>query len=138
MHKDMMHSGNLETDYTPASQLRQPGASRAGGQCAEMKGDGERCKARALAGSELCYFHDPSKETERRAARRAGGISRSRQPKVLTLETPLLAFGSLHEVKRLLADTISWTLRGDIEPKTANAVALLVNMLLRAIQQDGA
>lgn len=36
--------------------------------CKARKQDGSKCEASALAGSEFCFFHDPSRSADRRAA----------------------------------------------------------------------
>ena len=41
--------------------------------CQARKQDGSKCEASVLAGSEFCFFHDPSKCADRRAAQSLGG-----------------------------------------------------------------
>jgi hypothetical protein len=42
--------------------------------CEAMTRQGARCKAPPLTGGRFCFHHDPEKATERRQARRKGGL----------------------------------------------------------------
>lgn len=46
-------------------------------QCAEIKDDGERCKAWSIKGSDRCWSHAPELAKKRAKARRKGGRARS-------------------------------------------------------------
>ena len=48
-------------------------------RCSCIKDDGAPCRANAQTDSELCFFHDPEAADERAAARKAGGLERSRK-----------------------------------------------------------
>ena len=43
-------------------------------RCGFRKPDGGVCQANATATSGLCFFHDPDRTADRRAAQRAGGL----------------------------------------------------------------
>ena len=101
------------------------------GLCAKIKPDGEPCGANARRGSKYCFFHDPEAKDERKAARRAGGISRTKPDAVLPPSIRLEPARSLDELKDLISKTILFTLRGQVSPKVANAVGQLVNIYLR-------
>jgi hypothetical protein len=96
---------------------------------------GTRCAAQARAGSELCFFHDPADTERRKAARRTGGLSRSRPAAVRPLDAPNLPLRSIQDVANLLADTIHHVLKGQLDPRVANAASHLGSVLIRALQQ---
>ena len=109
--------------------MRWPRAS----QCKHMREDGTRCRANTIAGSEFCFFHDPSKAAEREAAQRAGGSVG--KTAVLSPETPDVRLASVTDVVVLLGHAINQVRRGEIDPKVANAVGYLIATLLRALEQ---
>ena len=92
------------------------------GSCARIKGDGERCGARAMEGAEWCYGHDPARAQERKRNARKGGRSGGKgRPQA---ETAAL--------KREVRSVIGGVLSGQI-PQGRGAVALQgFNTLLRA------
>jgi len=103
--------------------------------CEFRKRNGERCNADAQAGKSLCVFHDPAKASEGRRARRAGGITRSRAAAVLPSSTPDHPLGNTKEVSAFLADSINQLRRGQLDPRVANGMGYLTNVLLRALEQ---
>lgn len=44
--------------------------------CTHIKADGEQCQVKAMHGSELCYWHDPSKAAQRQQSASKGGKAR--------------------------------------------------------------
>lgn len=46
--------------------------------CAATNAAGERCRAGVKPGARYCYMHDPERQAEASAARRAGGTARMR------------------------------------------------------------
>lgn len=46
-------------------------------QCEFEKTNGKRCRAPAITGSKLCFFHDPSQAAKRTQAQRLGGLASS-------------------------------------------------------------
>ena len=100
-------------------------------RCKATTKDGKRCKARALKGSDYCVAHDPSLAKKRAEWRRQGGRASSKKAtleEAEALETP-------GEIKKLLAKAINAVHNGDMDPKTANAIARLCNLQLKAIRQ---
>lgn len=100
--------------------------------CTAVKTDGERCKAQTLAGSDFCFFHHPGKSSERREARRKGGLARSR--KVICLPPgaatwQLETTGGVHDLLGMIATQV---LQGRLDPKIANSVAYICSVALRA------
>jgi hypothetical protein len=101
--------------------------------CEFVKPDGTRCRAKAVAGGTLCFFHDPDRAAQRQQARREGGRSRSRPARTLGEDAPDLRLKTAADVVRLLAEAINHTRRGAMDPKVANAIGCLAGQLLRAI-----
>jgi hypothetical protein len=104
-------------------------------KCEFGKKNGERCGADAQTGKGLCVFHDPDKASEGHRARRAGGIARSRPAAVLPLDTPDHPLGNPKQVSDLLSDSVNRLLRGQLDPRVANAMGYLASVLLRALEQ---
>ncbi len=100
--------------------------------CHAVKRDGRRCRAIALPGSDFCFFHDPSKADERREAQSLGG--RQGRMKTLDPSTPDVNVEDCRGVVSLLSQTISQVRRGEIDPRVANAVGYLANVLIRATE----
>jgi hypothetical protein len=83
----------------------------------------------------LCVFHDPTRATEGRRARHAGGINRSRSAATLPFDARDHALGTTKDVSTLLADSINQLRRGQLDPRVANAMGYLATVLLRALEQ---
>jgi len=98
--------------------------------CAAIKTDGERCHANALVSSQWCYFHDPESADERIAASRRGG--EKNRPVTLPPGTPDFPLASASDASVLIGRTINQLLRGEIDPKIANAVGYLVTVKIKA------
>lgn len=105
-------------------------------QCRHAKPDRSRCRANALHGSRFCFFHDPNSAVAREAARRNGGIERSRRAAVLPTNTPDRPLTNAADVTGLLAETINQVRRGEIDPRISNAVGYLAGILLKAKERD--
>lgn len=102
--------------------------------CPGEKKDGTNCQAALMAGSRSCYYHDPSKADERRKAQSKGGCAN--RMKTLPAGTSDVRMESGSDVVRLLSETINQVRRGEIEPRVANAVGYLANILRGAISQQ--
>lgn len=102
--------------------------------CSASKGDGSNCKVLAVEGSDFCFFHDPSRSEERRAAQSLGG--RGNHIKVLSEDTPDVKITSHEDVALLLCITINQVRKGEIDPRVANAVGYLANIALTAIERN--
>jgi hypothetical protein len=108
----------------------------AAGQCRSVKSDGSPCRAKALHGSNHCFFHDPESAPEREAARILGVQERSRKAAVLPEDTPNARLTSAADITGLLSETINQVRRGELGPHVSNAVGYLAAILLKAKQQD--
>ncbi len=107
----------------------------ANARCAYLKEDGGRCRAKPLHDSTFCFFHDPETAAKRDAARKAGGVERSRRAAVLPADTPDRPLTTAAEVGRLLADTINQTLRGQVDPRVSNNIGYLAGILVKVLAQ---
>lgn len=102
--------------------------------CSATKPDDSKCQAPALPGSEFCFFHDPSKAEERREAQAQGG----RQNRMKTLEATAqdVKVEDSGDARALLVQTINQVRKGEIDPRVANSVGFLANILIKALEQD--
>ena len=103
----------------------------AGRRCKATTKSGKRCKAYATDESEYCFAHDPTLAEQRVRWRRTGG---SKGAKKAALEE---AGGvqTSEEVKGLLGRTIELVRSGKMDPSTANSIARLCNLQLKAIRE---
>jgi hypothetical protein len=103
-------------------------------KCEFRKKNGDRCDADAQTDNRLCVFHDPTRASDGRRARRAGGITRSRAATVLPFDTPDHPLGDTNQVSVLLADSINRLRRGELDPRIANAMGYLASVLMKALE----
>lgn len=101
--------------------------------CRARKPDGTGCQAAALPGSDFCFFHDPDRADERRDAQSFGG-SRNRM-KTLDASAPDVKIESCQDVVRLISETINQVRKGQVDPRVANAIGYLANVLIKAYEQ---
>jgi hypothetical protein len=101
--------------------------------CAATKGNGTACGAAALPGSQFCFFHDPAKAATRRQAQSAGGLANKMA--TLPADVPDVKVEDGADVVKLLGATINQVRRGEIDPRVANAVGYLSNIVLSATGQ---
>ena len=101
--------------------------------CAATKRNGTACRAAALPGSRHCFFHDPAKTAARRDAQSRGG-SANKMP-TLPADAPDVKVEDSADVVKLLSETINQVRRGEIDPRVANAVGYLSNIVLAATSQ---
>jgi len=104
-------------------------------RCRHRSSDATQCKANAQRDSEFCFFHDPALGKERTAARRAGGIARTR-PAVLPTRVPSKELRTAGDVVELLAETINRVRKGELDLRTSNAIGYLSGILLNAIEKS--
>jgi len=106
-------------------------------QCELVKPNGERCRARAVAGSGFCYFHAPEVAEKRRAACSAGGRTRIKPPPAtLPARAKKLHLGDRTKVLRLLEDTIHQVRTGQVDVKIANCIGALLSVAVRTFQDN--
>ena len=97
-------------------------------RCKATTAGGSTCQAIALPESDYCFFHDPSKATERRAAQAQGG--RQNRLKTLNAAVPDVRVEDCGDVVALISETINQVRKGVIDPRVANAVGYLANVLI--------
>jgi hypothetical protein len=102
--------------------------------CRGTKPDGARCSLNAQEGGKWCFFHDPDKAAERRAAQVRGG--QGNQMPTLPINVPDFAPETVSDLRPLLAATINQVRRREINPNAATAICNLVNSLMRTFE-DG-
>jgi hypothetical protein len=101
--------------------------------CKAAKPDGSGCQAAALPESEFCFFHDPTKADERRAAQSRGGSQN--KLKTLADTLPDVKIADCEDVVEILSETINQVRKGQIDPRVANAVGYLATVLIKAAEQ---
>jgi hypothetical protein len=101
--------------------------------CVATKHNGKACNAAALPGSHFCFFHDPTKAAARRKAQSAGGLAN--RMATLPADAPDVKVEDGADVVKLLGATINQVRRGEIDPRVANAVGYLANIVLAATGQ---
>jgi hypothetical protein len=101
--------------------------------CAATKRDRTACRAAALPGSRFCFFHSPTHADARRNAQSRGG--RANRMATLPADAPDVEVEDAADVVKLLSATINQTRRGELDPRVANAVGYLANIVLAATGQ---
>ena len=102
--------------------------------CSANKRNGSKCTVVAQAGSEFCFFHDPSRAGERRAAQSLGG--RGNRMRILAEDTPDIKINCSADINALLCQTINQVRKGEIDPKIANSVGYLANIAMTAVDRN--
>lgn len=108
--------------------------SGGGKLCRGTRLDGAVCQATALVGSDFCFFHDPARAAERREAQALGG--RQNRMRVLTEITPDFEIQDSEDVVALVSETINQVRKGKIDPRVANAVGYLANVLVKVFESQ--
>jgi hypothetical protein len=95
-------------------------------RCTAIKASGERCKGRAVEGSEWCWNHNPAHADERRRHGAKGGKRGGRgRPRV-----------ELQEIKQRLSDLADDVLAGEVDKGTAAVASQVLNVYLRAVSVE--
>jgi hypothetical protein len=102
-------------------------------KCQETKPDGQQCRAIDMINSNFCFFHDPDTAKEREAARRAGGVERSRRAVVLPPDTPDRLLRNKRELADFLRDMINKIVRGELDPKIGYIVGNLTTLYTKTL-----
>jgi len=104
-------------------------------RCQYQRKNRARCKAHAQNESPFCFFHDPALDHQRAAARKAGGIARTRRI-VLPAHIRDKSLRNAADVGELLSETINQVRRGEIDLRVSNAIGYLSGILLSAIEKS--
>ena len=95
-------------------------------RCTAIKASGERCKGRAIEGSEWCWNHNPDHADERRRHGAKGGKRGGRgRPQA-----------ELTDIKQRLSDLADDVLEGRQEKGVAAVASQLLNVYLRAVSVE--
>jgi hypothetical protein len=102
--------------------------------CSATKPDGSKCQAAAIPRSQFCFFHDPSKADRRREAQAQGG----RQNRIKTLDpsVPDVNLRDGRDATALISQTINQVRRGEIDPRVANSIGYLANILIKSVERS--
>jgi hypothetical protein len=97
--------------------------------CAATRKDGQPCTVRVLGTGRFCWAHDPAQADHRAAVRAKGGRNRAHAARVERLVP-----GTLRPVLALLLEALDETRRGELDAKTAGALAALAGAICRVYQ----
>src|ERR1035437_1676936 len=103
--------------------------------CRATKPDGTPCSATAQEGKNWCYFHDPEKAEERRAAQARGG--QGNHSPSLPIDMPEFTAETVSDMRPLYQDTINQVRRGEVSPNAATAICNLANGLMKTLEDRG-
>ena len=101
--------------------------------CQFVKNNGRRCRARPVKGASFCFFHDPNKSVERQAAQR---LEAQNKMAVLPSTTPDAPLNNMKDLIRLMGKAANQVLRGELDPKVANAFGYLCGLLMKAYHES--
>ena len=104
----------------------------AGRRCAYVHGSGKACGGFAIAGSGFCFAHAPEQAAKRDEARRRGG----RAGRAVALPESNVTVRSLADVVALVEATVNDVRAGRVDVRVANAVGVLANVAIRAIERS--
>lgn len=93
--------------------------------CAEVRRDGQPCRAAPLPGNDHCWAHAPELAEKREAARQAGGLNSSGPARVRRMLPSRLA-----PVATRLEKALAEVHTGKLEPPRAQAMASLSRALM--------
>ena len=104
----------------------------AGRRCAYVHGSGKACGGFAIAGSTYCFAHDSGSAEQRAAARRRGGQA----GRGTSVPESDVVVRSLADVVALIEQTVNDVRSGRVDVKIANAIGVLSNVALRAVERS--
>ncbi|HTW88537.1 MAG TPA: hypothetical protein VMD75_11075 [Candidatus Binataceae bacterium] len=102
-----------------------------GHRCKAVKPDGHPCRANPQESKDCCFFHDPDKAYERRAAQARGGQGNSTPSP--PIDPPDFATENAADVIPLLVDTIKRLYRRELTPSVGTTISSLAKCLIRAL-----
>ena len=108
-------------------------------RCQFISKIGARCHADPQTGKDYCFFHDPEQKKKQAEARRQGGEARSRQaePEItLPPDLPVIPLWRAADVYELLAQTVDYLRRGQMDLRATRNICYLASLLLRAMKQE--
>ena len=109
-------------------------ATTANRQCKAKNRRGEPCGAFAVADSDYCYWHDPTKARERAEARRRGGQARHGRRISETEFRPPVRVSGVDDIMSILERTILDLLRLENSISRARALIYAASVGLKALE----
>lgn len=103
-------------------------------RCIHVKANGQPCRGTPLPGKDCCLFHDPDRARDVRAARKRGGLARSKPRAVKPPDTADLHLECVGDVVAALGDVFNDVRKGSIDPKVGSCLATVAGHLLKAMQ----
>jgi hypothetical protein len=100
--------------------------------CKSKKQNGQPCGARPVAGSEFCYFHDPTSSPSRREAQSRGGRAKPPRLQIRPLPPFELDLRDPSKIREMLTYAANRLIRREMDPKEVHALAHLVQCALQA------
>ncbi len=125
------HALSLDSSFFGGTSAATCGCGR---KCCFQKPDGATCQAACTASGDYCFFHDPAREAERKAAGAKGGKRSRKRPVLLPIDAEDVPLGSVADVTNALAVTFNEVRKGQLDSRTGNCLGLLAGQLLRALQ----
>lgn len=89
-----------------------------------------------MSGSRYCFFHDPKRQAERRAAQSKGGKNALARKCSEPLDLPDVSLTSARDVLGLVSDTISRLRRSEMDRTVCSTVGYLCQTVLKPIEQS--
>ena len=105
---------------------------KSGNGCQGRKSNGATCGSPPTA-SGFCFFHDPSRREEQKAAVRLGGLA-SRPRTFVNMQDPRLCSPS--DVVQLMESLCGQVGRGELHVSIANSIGYLAGISLRSMEVE--
>jgi hypothetical protein len=97
--------------------------------CTATRRDGRPCQTQVVGGSRFCFAHDPDLAAKRAEAHSRGGRNRATSRRL-----DRLVPASLKPALALMFATLEETHRGELDPRTASAMAAVAGAIVRLYQ----
>jgi hypothetical protein len=114
--------------------MKIPFLSNTKTHCRHQTKDGKQCKATLQKGKDYCFFHDPDRAPERTAARRQGGITRTRSGP-LSLELAAMPLKQSSDVGQFLGQLVTQVCLGNVEVRQGTGIAFITTCMMQAFDR---
>ena len=135
-----MYSGNGKVMKKGKAMPDPPGGNAKQDPSKARRKDGLPCQGKTLPNEPYCLVHHPEKTAMVAASRSAGGRARwAKKSMPLIDENNLPSWwqlGTIRDTGDMLAHLARECLKGSIEPRQANAVAVVAGYLMKARSTD--
>jgi hypothetical protein len=115
-------------------QMKIPFVSKTKTHCRHQTKDGKQCNATLQKGKDYCFFHDPDRKEERTAARRQGGITRTRRGP-LSLELAAMPLKQSADVGQFLGRLVTQICLGNVEVRQGTGIAFITTCMMKAFDR---